>query len=224
VRAIDVCNGDQRRKRNEDHGMKVLIAEDSFASRSSLESMLRSWNYDVVAAQDGEEAWKLFQEADAPPLAVLDWMMPGLDGLEVCRRVRAQPHLESTYLILLTARVDQEDIVAGLEGGADEYLTKPVNRDELRARVNAGRRIAELQKNLSERVQELEGALSRVQQLQGLLPICSYCKKIRDDQNYWQQVDSYITSHAGVQFSHGICPECYETVMREHGGAKAETP
>jgi len=204
--------------------MKVLIAEDSFASRCSLESMLRSWNYDVVAANDGEEAWKLFQEVDAPRLAVLDWMMPGLDGLEVCRRVRAQPHLESTYLILLTARVDQEDIVAGLEGGADEYLTKPVNRDELRARVNAGRRIAELQRNLGERVHELEGALSRVRQLQDLLPICSYCKKIRDDQNYWQQVDSYISSHAGVQFSHGICPECYETVMREHAGAAGQTP
>jgi DNA-binding response OmpR family regulator len=204
--------------------MKVLIAEDSQASRNTLESMLRSWEYEVVSARDGVEAWRLLQAEETPQLAVLDWMMPGMDGVEICRKVPAHPRLESTYIILLTARIDQQDIVAGLEGGADEYLTKPVNRDELRARVNAGRRIAELQHHLADRVAELESALARVRQLQGLLPICSYCKKIRDDQNYWQQVENYISSHAEVRFSRGICPECYETVMREHGGTVAKAP
>jgi DNA-binding response OmpR family regulator len=202
--------------------MKVLIAEDSLASRCSLESMLKSWEYDVVCANDGVEAWTHLQADEAPKLAVLDWVMPGMDGLEVCRKVRAQPRLESTYIILLTARIDQEDIVAGLEGGADDYLTKPVNRDELRARINTGRRITELQRNLAERVHDLEAALSRVRQLHGLLPICSYCKKIRDDQNYWQQVENYIASHADVQFSHGICPECYQLVMGEAEPAKGK--
>jgi phosphoserine phosphatase RsbU/P len=198
-----------------DCAMKVLIAEDSLASRSSLEAMLVGWGYEVVTAGDGIEAWDLLRQEQPPRLSVLDWMMPGLDGVEICRRVRTYPGLESTYIILLTARIEQEDVVAGLEGGADDYLTKPVNREELRARINTGRRIAELQQSLADRVKELETALSKVQQLQGLLPICSYCKKIRDDQNYWQQVEKYIGSHAGVQFSHGICPDCYDRVLRQ---------
>jgi sigma-B regulation protein RsbU (phosphoserine phosphatase) len=96
-----------------------------------------------------------------------------------------------------------------LEAGADDYLTKPFDPQELRARIKVGERILGLQTSLAERVTELEDALSRVKQLQGLLPICSYCKKIRDDQNYWEQVESYISKHTEAQFSHGICPDCY---------------
>jgi phosphoserine phosphatase RsbU/P len=195
--------------------MKVLVADDSVALRGSLEAMLVSWGYEVVTAGDGIAAWEQFRQMEPPRVSILDWMMPGLDGVELCRRVRSHAGLESTYIILLTARMDQEDIITGLEGGADDYLTKPVNREELRARVNTGRRIAELQQSLTDRVRDLEAALSNVRQLQGLLPICTYCKKIRDDQNYWQQVERYIGSHAGVQFSHGICPECYDQLWRQ---------
>jgi DNA-binding response OmpR family regulator len=195
--------------------MKVLVADDSVASRGSLEAMLVSWGYEVVTAGDGIGAWEQFRQKQPPRVSILDWMMPGLDGVELCRRVRSHPGLESTYIILLTARMDQEDVITGLEGGADDYLTKPVNREELRARVNTGRRIAELQQSLADRVRDLEAALSNVRQLQGLLPICTYCKKIRDDQNYWQQVEKYISSHAGVQFSHGICPECFDHLLRQ---------
>jgi sigma-B regulation protein RsbU (phosphoserine phosphatase) len=198
-----------------DAAMRVLVAEDSFASLSRLAYLISEWGFEVVTAGNGTEAWQAFQEVEPPPLGVLDWMMPGLDGLEVCRRVRDDNRLRSTYLVLLTARVDQEDIVAGLEGGADDYLTKPVNPSELRARLQTGQRIVSLQQNLAERIRDLETAMSRVHQLHGLLPICSYCKKIRDDQNYWQQVESYISSHSGVQFSHGICPTCFETLMKK---------
>jgi CheY-like chemotaxis protein len=127
---------------------------------------------------------------------------------------------------MLTAKNEKEDVVAGLCAGADDYITKPFNRQELHARIKVGIRIADLQKSVADRVVELELALSRVKQLQGLLPICSYCKKVRDDQNYWQQVDSYISKHSEVAFSHGICPDCYdhlvEPQLQKLEGYKAE--
>jgi DNA-binding response OmpR family regulator len=188
--------------------MRVLIAEDDAISRRVLEVFLRRWGYEVESVEDGDAAWGRLQQEDAPRLVILDWMMPGMGGVEICRRVRelARP----TYLILLTSRTGSEDIVEGLEAGADDYVTKPFNREELRARVQGGTRVVELQRSLAERVEQLEQALARVKQLQGLLPICSYCKKIRDDGNYWRQVEAYITEHSEAVFSHGICPECFD--------------
>jgi sigma-B regulation protein RsbU (phosphoserine phosphatase) len=190
--------------------VKILIAEDDMISRRLLETTLIRWGYEVVVTSDGTAALEVLQNADTPPLAILDWMMPGMDGIEVCRRVRRAPTPTPPYLILLTAKGRREDIVTGLRSGANDYVTKPFNREELRARVQVGMRIVELQQSLADRVKALEEALTRVKQLQGLLPICSYCKKIRDDQNYWQQVESYISEHSEAQFSHSICPDCYE--------------
>lgn len=194
--------------------MKILIAEDEQVSRRKLELTLLQWGYEVILTGDGESAWQVLQGPNAPRLAILDWMMPGMDGVDVCRRARQDPHLASTFLILLTSLEGKEHVVAGLESGADDYLTKPFDQTELRARLQTGRRILELQERLQERVHQLEDALSRVKQLQGLLPICSYCKKIRDDQNYWQQVETYIASHSEAGFSHGICPDCFNTVVK----------
>jgi sigma-B regulation protein RsbU (phosphoserine phosphatase) len=188
--------------------VKVLIAEDEIVSRRLLESALPRWGYDVITATDGEEAWTLLQEPDAPAIMVLDWLMPRLDGVEICRRIRAHPRLSSVYIILLTSRAAVEDVVQGLEAGANDYITKPFDAAELRARMQVGVRVVNLQTTLAERVREVEDALSRVKQLQGLLPICSYCKKIRDDKNYWHQVESYVGRHTDARFSHGICPEC----------------
>src|SRR5215475_1072998 len=112
--------------------MRILIAEDNLTSRCALELHLTRWGYEVVSTTDGAEAWEAFQEPGAPRLAILDWMMPRMDGLEVCRRVRAQPTVEPPYIILLTARGDRDDVVAGLDSGADEYLTKPVDPAELK--------------------------------------------------------------------------------------------
>jgi CheY-like chemotaxis protein len=194
--------------------VQILIAEDDVVSRRALEATLNKWGYQVQVAKDGTAAWEALQSDNAPKLAILDWMMPKMDGVEVCRRVRAELRLESTYLILLTAKGTKEDLVAGLDGGADDYLVKPFNRDELKARVQVGLRVVNLQTRLAERVRQLEAALSRVKQLQGLLPICSYCKKIRNDGNYWQQIDSYFAETADARFSHGICPACYESVVQ----------
>ena len=194
--------------------MKILIAEDDPVSRRLLEVTLEKFGYEVVVAADGAEAWTALQREDAPPLAILDWMMPELDGVEICRRVREVPTSTPPYLILLTAKTGRGDVVAGLDAGANDYLKKPFDRAELRARVQVGAQVLELQKNLADRVGELEGALAQVKQLQGLLPICSYCKNIRDEQNYWQRIDSYLMEHADVMFSHGICPDCYREVVQ----------
>ncbi len=189
--------------------MKILVAEDQVVSRHILTGNLRKWGYEVTAVEDGTRAWEVLQDEDAPPLALLDWSMPGMDGIEICQQIRKRPQTRPTYVILLTARRGQEDKIHGLQSGADDYITKPFNHEELRARVEVGFRVLELQRALAQRIRELEDALSRVKTLQGLLPICSYCKKIRNDRNYWQQVEGYISDHSEAQFSHGICPECY---------------
>lgn len=194
--------------------MKVLIAEDDPVSHRLLEATLAKWGYEGVTAADGTEAWRVLGGADAPPLAILDWMMPGMDGIEVCRRVRARTTPTPMYLILLTAKGQRDDVVGGLEAGADDYVTKPFDRAELRARVAVGIRIVELQQALADRVRALEEALAQVKHLRGMLPICAYCKKIRADQDYWQQVETYVAAHSEAQFSHSICPTCYETVVK----------
>jgi sigma-B regulation protein RsbU (phosphoserine phosphatase) len=194
--------------------MRVLIAEDNSTTRSLLSETLRDWGFDVVATRDGLEAWEELSTNEAPELILLDWTMPEMDGLEVCRRARGLPAVQKNYIILLTARDRTDDIVTGLQAGADDYITKPFEPAELHARLQVGMRIVELQQALARRVDELEGALARVKQLQGLLPICSYCKKIRDDRNYWQQVESYVSSHSDAQFSHGVCPDCYDRIVK----------
>jgi sigma-B regulation protein RsbU (phosphoserine phosphatase) len=188
--------------------MKILIAEDEAGSRRLLEGALSRWGYQVTSARDGQEAWEVLQQPDAPSLVVLDWLMPRLDGVEVCKRVRQDSRLNGAYVILLTSRSTKEDVVRGLEAGADDYVIKPFDNSELRARIQVGARVINLQSALAERVRELENALIHVKQLHGLLPICCYCKKIRDDKNYWHQVEAYVANHADVRFSHGICPEC----------------
>ena len=194
--------------------MRILIAEDDLVSRKMLEATLSRWGYELVVTQDGAAAWAALQGQDAPRLAILDWMMPGMDGVDVCRNVRTLPTQEPPYVILLTAKGSKADVVSGLQAGADDYIVKPFDREELRARVHAGVRILTLQASLAARVRELEIAIGRVKTLQGLLPICSYCKRVRNDGDYWQQVESYISDHSDARFSHGICPDCYESVVR----------
>jgi DNA-binding response OmpR family regulator len=147
-------------------------------------------------------------------MALLDWQMPGIDGLEVCRAVRAKVQSLPVYIILLTSAGGSQNIIQGFKSGANDYVTKPFDCDELGARLEVGRRMVELQLSLAARVTQLEEALARVKQLQGLLPICSYCKKIRNDKNYWQQVEGFIRDHSEAQFTHGICPDCYEKIVQ----------
>lgn len=194
--------------------MEILIAEDDAVSRRLLELFLTRWGYDVIEVKDGLKALEILNRENRPAVAILDWMMPGMDGIEVCRRVRESQKMSPTHIILLTARNGKADIVEGLAAGADDYVSKPFDRDELHARIQVGIRMVELRRKLAERVDELTLALDQVKQLQGLLPICSYCKNVRDDNNYWQKVESYISQHSEAQFSHGICPDCYEKIVK----------
>ncbi|MCX7044813.1 MAG: response regulator [Candidatus Sumerlaeota bacterium] len=191
--------------------MRILIADDDDGSRLVISTLLKRWGYGVIVACDGNEAWAACQQPDAPRLIILDWMMPGMDGVEVCRKIREQESGEAYYIILLTALNQKKDIVHGLEAGANDYVTKPFDRDELRARIRVGQRVIELQSALAQKVKDLEEALTHLQTLQGLLPICMYCHKIRTDKASWQRIEGYIEKHSGAKFSHGICPECFKT-------------
>jgi DNA-binding response OmpR family regulator len=195
--------------------VRILIADDDRLSAAALARTLTPDRFEVTVVDNGASALEILRQPDAPSMAILDWMMPQVHGPEVCRTIRAETPHADRYLILLTGRNAREDVVAGLEAGADDYLVKPFHRDELLARVSVGERVLSLQAGLKQRVDELQLALSKVKQLQGLLPICSYCKSIRSDENYWQQVDSYLVQHSQAQFTHGVCPSCYETLSRE---------
>lgn len=197
--------------------MRVLIADDDAALRHGLRVQLGRWGYEPVPCADGTEARAVLEGPAPPPLAILDWSMPGADGMTLCREIRGAPGRDGSYVIMLTANDSRDQMVAGLDGGADEYITKPFDWDLLRARLGIGARIVRLQQSLTQRVAELESALDMVKKLSGLLPICSYCKRIRKDEQYWQ-LETYLSAHSEAEFSHGICPDCLERAQREFGG------
>lgn len=179
--------------------MKILVAEDDNINQAVIRLGLMNLGYEVITASDGLSAWNLLREQPVR-LIVSDWDMPGIDGLELCRRVRAQKDCDYTYFILLTAKDDNEtNRQVAMDAGVDDFLTKPLDRRELRSRLHVANRILRY--------------TTQVRQFESMLPICTCCKKIRDDKNYWQQIETYINEHTGAEFSHSICPDCYERVM-----------
>jgi DNA-binding response OmpR family regulator len=188
--------------------MEILIAEDDATSRRMLEAVLVKWGYQVRTVNDGNEALSTLLQKDGPGLALLDWMMPGMDGVEVCRRVRQHTQRSLPYIILVTARANKADIAFGLNAGANDYVVKPFDRDELKARVGVGERVIELESALVGRITELQDALDHIKTLQGILPICMYCRRIQDNEESWQRIEEYVSHHSNAEFSHGICPEC----------------
>jgi DNA-binding response OmpR family regulator len=146
--------------------------------------------------------------ADAPRLAILDLMMPGIDGLELVRRVRAIPSAAPPYLIIVSTKSEKVDVIAALDAGANDYLTKPFDPGELRARIEVGRRMIEMRFELNEKVEELSQALAEVRTLKGIVPICANCKNVRDDQGYWNRVETYLNEHTEADFTHAVCPDC----------------
>jgi CheY-like chemotaxis protein len=180
--------------------MKILIAEDDPVSVKILQITLEHYGHQVVVADSGESAWATF---DAEPVRVIvsDWMMPGLDGLELCQRVRARAKTDYTYFILLTAiNTSRDNLRQAMDAGVDDFLKKPLDREAIMMRLRVAERILEF--------------TTQIRQLKELLPICMYCKRIRDDKDYWQQVESYIHTYTGSNFSHGICPDCFSKQLR----------
>lgn len=191
--------------------MRVLISEDDPISCRVLHATLERSGHDVAVTSNGDEAWEILEGDDPPRLAILDWMMPCMDGIEVCQRIRARHDAGYIYVILLTARGQKSDRAAGFEAGADDYLTKPFDHHELLSRIAVGERILNLQGMLQDKVSDLETALAHVKQLQGLLPICMHCKKIRDDDASWHRLETYIQEHSDVMFTHSVCGGCLAT-------------
>ena len=202
--------------------MRILIAEDDSTSRTVLTAVLKKQGHEVEATVNGVEAWQAMQQLDAPRLAILDWMMPEMDGLEVVRRVRTLQNDRQPYIIMLTAKGEKADIIAGLEAGANDYLAKPFDRGELLARVEVGRRMVEMQDTLADKIEELRQALNQIKTLRGIVPICANCKKIRDDRGYWNQVEVYVRDHTEAEFSHSICPDCMKELYPEFMREKTE--
>ena len=187
--------------------MKLVVADTGSSLRPLLEETFGR-DYELTVSSDVAEAWAAL-DSGSPALAVLEWNSSGIDGLELCRRIRASERTAEIYVILITSRNGLNSLVRGFAAGADDYMSKPFEIAELRSRLRAGCRILQLQIALRDRIDELQGALDQVKRLKGLLPICSYCKRIRKDRFYWQQLESYISENSEAEFTHGICPECY---------------
>ncbi len=188
--------------------MKILIAEDDYTSRLMLQVILEKWQYKVITAENGVEAWDILQQKDPPQIAILDWEMPEMDGLGVCQRASQLDRDNPIYIIMLTGRNTKKDIVHGLDAGADDYITKPFDENELQARVRVAERMVRIQASLTDSVEELRLALDHVHTLQGILPICMHCHGIRSDDEAWHKLEKYIETHTTAKLSHSICPDC----------------
>ena len=179
--------------------MRVLAVEDDPVARRVLRQALANLGHEVLEAEDGEGALDVLAREDIP-VVVSDWVMPRRDGLRLCEAIRARPHEDYIYFILLTAQTASFDNQReAADAGVDDILTKPLDVNELWMRLRVAERIL--------------AYLSQVRSLEAIIPMCSYCKKVRDDQNYWQQVESYLNQHTGADISHSVCPECYQRVV-----------
>jgi sigma-B regulation protein RsbU (phosphoserine phosphatase) len=186
--------------------MKILIADDEPVASKVLQRALETFGHDVVLATSGEEAWAMF-DREPVRLVVSDWMMPGLDGLGLCQKIRGREKTPYTYFILLTSQETKpENYDLATDAGVDDFLTKPLDRPTIQMRLRVAERILKFTRE--------------IRQLKDLIPICAYCRKVRNDDNYWQMVETYINEHTGSSFTHGICPSCVETLMKEMEGPK----
>ena len=231
--------------------MKILTVDDEYVSRKKLEMAVQSLGYETLTASHGIEGLNIW-EHEKPRIVITDWLMPGIDGIELCKKIREAEKGQYTYIIMLSIKKGMQSVIDGIDAGADDFISKPFQKEELAARIKAGERILRIESKLltafndltgeikerkrteeelakqrdflmgtihelkkaketkKELISKLQDALSEVNQLSGLLPICSHCKKIRDDKGYWKNLEEYIANRSGAQFSHSVCPKCME--------------
>lgn len=185
----------------------VLIVDDETTNLQALGIILQEEECQIAFATSGQQALSIIKEV-YPDLILLDVVMPGLSGFEVCKILKDSPEGKDIPVIFLTGKKAQKDIIEGFRLGAIDYVTKPFNSIELLARVHTHLELKKARDEQKKLIDELQAALAEVKLLKGFLPICCFCKKIRDDEGYWQQVEEYITKHSDAEFTHGICPEC----------------
>lgn len=193
---------------------RILVVDDEEMLLLYLSKRLKKHNYDVVTCLSGEEALEKVKAFDFD-VVILDVILPGIDGYEVCRRLKSDKKTSGIMVLILSVRKTVEERLKGYEVEADDYITKPYDPEELLAKI---RILLRLKNAIDERdkfIHKLQEALSKVTTLSGLLPICSSCKKIRDDRGYWKQIEDYIREHSPANFSHSICPECAKRLYPE---------
>lgn len=173
--------------------MKILIADDDAVSQLLLEATLKKLGHEVVVAANGREAWGAFQK-ESFPVIISDWMMPEMDGLTLCRAIRSVHRDTYPMVVMVTVLGGKSSYLEAMEAGADDFITKPIDEDHLAARLRV--------------IERVLGLREHVKQLEGILPICSSCKRIRDEKHQWKAIESYIAQRSEVRFSHSICPEC----------------
>lgn len=188
--------------------MKVLVVEDDASSAKLLEVLLTQWGYEVHIESDGDAGLAALLGPNPARLVVLDRGLPGKSGDLVCKELRSREVTDPPYVLMLTGSAGKDELVSGLEAGANDFVAKPFNYAELRARLRVGARVLELQSSLADRIQKLEEALAHIKRLEGILPICMHCHKIRSDRESWDRLEKYIAEHSEARFSHSLCPDC----------------
>jgi DNA-binding response OmpR family regulator len=189
--------------------VKILIAEDELTTRMLVQVSLENWGYRVESVVNGQQAWLALKRKDAPSIAILDWEMPELDGPEVCRKVKEMGKENSPYIILLTGRDSNNDIVEGFDAGADDYMTKPFNNNELQARVRVAERLVRTQTSLAESVAELKEVLNHLEMVREGVAVCHSCWKIfNGDDGNWYTIEESADDRGDSRFFQVVCPDC----------------
>jgi CheY-like chemotaxis protein len=186
---------------------KILVVDDNTANIDVMLRFLEPLGYELAIATSGEKALRVAERFE-PDLVLLDVMMPGMDGFEICRRLKAPPLSLVAPVIFVTAKKETDDIVKGFQSGGVDYVSKPIRQEEVASRIETHLRLRHMISVQAELIDQLQAARGELKILSGLLPICSYCKKIRDDQGYWHQIEAYIHKHSDAEFSHGLCEAC----------------